>query len=74
MAKKKKNTPEQAQETVKKQYIMMVDEISMAFFGRVCPSIQFLEVVGMNMAENDTHQLLANPINKLEPVKPTAEV
>jgi len=74
MAKKKKNTPQQAQEPVKKQYIMMVDELSMAFFGRVCPSIQFLEVVGMNMVDNDTHQLLANPLNKLEPTLTKTEV
>lgn len=44
-----------------KQYLMVLDDVTMALLGRLCPTLRFLEVEGMPMKECDTHTLLVNP-------------
>ena len=58
-----------------KQFLLMVDEIGMAFMSKVMPNITFVEIQGMNMQGNDGFQFLVNPIPKpvvapVEGVKP----
>lgn len=45
-----------------KQFILMVNEESMAAFKAAMPSLEFLAVEGMNMAANPNHLLLVSPI------------
>ena len=47
-----------------KQYLLMVDEINAALLGRVFPSIQMVQVEGINMQGNDTHMALVTPMVK----------
>lgn len=51
-----------------KQYLVMVDELSMAILGKLIPSMLFVQVEGMAMQGNDNHMLLVNPLNKPTPV------
>lgn len=51
-----------------KQYLVMVDELSMAILGKLIPSMLFVQVEGMAMQGNDNHMLLVNPTNKPAPV------
>lgn len=46
-----------------KQYLMMVDEEGLARFGAVFSGggLQFIEVVGLNMTDNDTVMILTTP-------------
>lgn len=54
------------QETPKKtrNFFIMVDELSMAFLTKICPSFQFVEIEGMLMDNNAGYQLLVNPLPK----------
>ncbi len=56
-----------------KQYLMMVDEVSMAVLGRLCPSIQFLVVEGMNIKDNQDYIMLTSPVAKPQEVSPAVE-
>lgn len=51
-----------------KQYLVMVDEVSMAILGRLVPSMLFVQVEGMAMDGNANHMLLVNPIQKPQPI------
>lgn len=63
------NQPEAAAPAHKpKQYLLMVDEINAALLGRVFPSIQMVQVEGINMQGNETHMALVTPMVK--PVQP----
>ncbi len=44
-----------------KQYLMVTDEITMIMMSKIIPGLQFVEVQGMAMKDNDTHFLLVNP-------------
>lgn len=45
-----------------KQYLLVVDDITMAFLGKIMPGIRYIEVEGMHVAGNDKHQFLVNPL------------
>lgn len=47
-----------------KQYLLMVDDVTMAILGRLTPTMRFLEVEGMNMEGNDKCMLLVSPTRK----------
>lgn len=61
-----------------KQYLLMVDEISVALLSRICPSIQFVQVEGIKMQNNETHMALVTPMvlsaPQAVPEEPKAEV
>lgn len=44
-----------------KQYLLVTDDLGMAFLSKVIPSITFVEVQGMNMQGCETVQFLVNP-------------
>jgi hypothetical protein len=50
-----------------KQYILVVDEIGMAFLSKVMPNIRYIEVMGMHVAGCDDNQFLVSPVPKVEP-------
>lgn len=47
-----------------KQYLVMVDEMTMALLGKLLPTMLFVQVEGMAMQGNTEHMLLVNPIPK----------
>ncbi len=57
---KQEETPAQ---TKPKQYLLVVDEISMAILGRIMPGLMFVQVEGIGMQNNPNHMLLVNPIS-----------
>lgn len=59
-------------ETKPKQYLIMVDELSMAMLGKLCPGIVYLEVTGMPIADNPHYQVLVNPLHP--PAEEVAEI
>lgn len=48
--------------TIPKQYLLVLDDVTMAIVGRLCPSIRFIEVEGMPMKDCTSHTLLVNPV------------
>ena len=63
------------QEKVKpRQFLLMVDEINMAFLTKLMPGIQFCQVEGLTIPDNPNYHLLANPTPKpielVDPVVP----
>jgi len=52
----------------------MVDELSMALLGRLCPGIVYLEVTGMPITDNPNYQVLVNPLHPPVEETPTQEV
>lgn len=49
-----------------KQYLLMADEITMAYLGKLIPSMRFVEVEGRSVIENNEYMLLVNPVPKKE--------
>jgi hypothetical protein len=47
-----------------KQYLVMVDEMTMAFLGKIVPSMLFVQVEGVAVQGNSDYRLLVNPIAK----------
>lgn len=56
-----------------KQYLVMVDEVSMVILGKLVPSMLFVQVEGLAMQGNSDHMLLVNPIAKPAPVTAPVE-
>jgi len=56
-----------------KQYILVCDEIGMSVLAKMlrADSIQFLEVQGMTMGENNHYNLLVTPVVPQLPVAET---
>lgn len=52
-----------------KQYLLLIDEIGMAFLNKVMPNITYVEVSGMNMQGTDNFQFLVTPFHKPEEAK-----
>lgn len=48
-----------------RQYLVMVDEVSMAFLSKIVPSLQFCLVEGLVIPDNPHYRLLANPTPKI---------
>lgn len=48
-----------------KKYLVMVSEKLMPVLGALCPGLEFVAVAGMNIQNNDKHQLLVTPVIKL---------
>jgi hypothetical protein len=48
-----------------KQYLMLLDEMTMAIIGKIMPGMQFVEVEGYGMKDNDDYMLLVNPVKKV---------
>lgn len=44
-----------------KQYMLITDEQNMAFLAKVMPSLQFVEIKGMNVETNKDVQVLVTP-------------
>ncbi len=42
----------------------MVDEVNMAMLSKLMPSIQFCQVEGLSIPDNNNYHLLANPTPK----------
>lgn len=64
-----------SEELVKKrQFLVMVDEVYMSLVSKLMPGIQFCEVEGLTIPDNDNYHLLANPTPKpvelIDPVVP----
>lgn len=53
-----------AQAPKPKQYLLMADETTMLFLGKIMPSLLFVQVEGMAMQNNNEHMLLVNPLPK----------
>lgn len=51
-----------------KQYLLLVDDVGMSTLKSAIPSIQFLEVQGMDVGNNNSIKLLVTPV--LPPVTP----
>lgn len=49
-----------------KQYLLLADQLHMALISKLMPGMQFVEVEGISMKDNDKYNLLANPLNKEE--------
>jgi len=45
-----------------KQYLPLLDEVGMACMRHLMPSMQFVEVEGMMMSDNNAYQVLVNPL------------
>jgi hypothetical protein len=45
-----------------KQYLLMVDEVSMAILGKLLPSIKYVAVEGMFLKDNANYQMLVSPL------------
>lgn len=45
-----------------KQYILMVNDLSMLMLSKMFHGIQFLEVEGMNIKDDPTHMLMVTPV------------
>lgn len=52
-----------------KQYLLMADQLTMTFLTRLMPGLQFVQVEGMPVKDNDAYQVLVNPLPKPETVK-----
>ena len=48
-----------------KQFLVMVDEVSMAFLSKLVPNLQFCQVEGLVIPDNPDYHLLANPTPKI---------
>lgn len=64
-----------SQEPVKQsQFLLMVDEVNMAILSKILPSLQFCQVEGLSIPDNNNYHLLANPTPKpvqlIDPVVP----
>lgn len=47
-----------------KQYLLLIDDIGMAFLSKVMPGITYVEVSGMNMQGTEGFQFLVTPTPK----------
>ncbi len=54
---------------VSKQYLIMVDDLHRALLAKMIPGMLYVQVEGMNMADNPKYQVLVNPL----PEKPVEE-
>lgn len=58
-------TEEIQQEVPKvKNYLLMIDDMSMMFLSKLIPGMKFVEVEGMSMIDNPGYQVLVNPLPK----------
>ncbi len=60
-----------------KQYMPLLDEVSMACLRHLMPGMKFVDVEGMVMNENPGYQVLVNPIPIVQselPVEDKADV
>ena len=57
--------PQSIPEPIKpKQYLLMVDEASMAVMARLMPSLLFVAVEGLSMKDDPNHVVLVSPLPK----------
>jgi hypothetical protein len=62
-------------EETKKQFLLVCDDVQMAFLSRVMPGIQFVEVRAMNLSDNKEMMALVTPAPKApEVAEPAPEV
>lgn len=68
--------PIQEANILPKNYLLMADELTIAFLGKIIPSLKYVEIEGMTMVDKPTHQLLVNPLPKPkeEVVEPKVEL
>ncbi len=56
-------------ETLKRQYMLVLDDVDIAFMAKVMPSIKFVEIQGADLKDSTTHKLLVMPLPP-EPKEP----
>jgi hypothetical protein len=49
-------------EPSKKQFLLMVDELGAALLGKLMPSLQLVEIQAMPLKDNESYQILVNPV------------
>lgn len=49
-----------------KQYLILVDELSKAILGKLCPGLAYVEVTGMPITGNNDYQVLVSPLQTPE--------
>lgn len=60
-----------SEETIQpKQYLMVVDEITMAIMGRIMPGIRYLQVEGAPTQGDANYQVLVTPVASKEEAIP----
>ena len=60
-------------EELRKQYLVVVDDIGMAMLGRVCPMLTYVPVEGMTLNGSTTHHVLVSPIEQKNALNETPE-
>lgn len=46
-----------------KEYLLMVNEVNMLLLSKVMPGIQFLQVEGMSLKDNDKYLAVCTPVS-----------
>jgi len=54
-----------------KKYAVLVDDMTMAYLGKIIPSLRFLEIEGVNLQGHEGNVFLVNPVK--EEFKPHAD-
>ncbi len=52
-----------------KQYLLMTDELSMAYLAKVMPGLRYVEVKGMPLKDNADVHALVTPAPQPEPLE-----
>ncbi len=55
---------EMSEEDKQKQYLVMVDSLGLACMSKLMPGLQFVQVEGMGIPDNNNYQLLVSPLAK----------
>lgn len=53
----------------KKQYLLLVDDVGMALLSQIIPSINFIQVEGMDIKEDPLRKVLVHPVPPVEAPK-----
>ncbi len=53
-----------------KQYMPLLDDVTMACMRHMMPGMKFVEIEGMIMTDNPGYQIIVNPVPVAEEVKP----
>lgn len=55
---------------IPKQYLLVLNDVHMALLSNLIPGISFIQIEGLPIQGNDTHQLLVNPLPKQNIIAP----
>lgn len=48
-----------------RQYVPLLDDVTIAMLSRLVPSMKFVQIEGMMVDGNTNHQFLVSPLNKM---------